>query len=73
VQGGQDRDAEARADERADGGDLVGLECDRRWGYGEVPEGTGGQASSPSAGPIGRPTSARIRWLIARVVPKVSH
>jgi hypothetical protein len=35
--------------------------------------GTGGQAGSRSAGSSGRPTSARIRWLIASVIPKVSH
>ena len=32
-----------------------------------------GQAGSGSAGWIGRPASARIRWLIASVIPKVSH
>ena len=35
--------------------------------------GIGGQAGSRSAGASGRPTSARIRWLIASVIPKVSH
>ena len=35
--------------------------------------GIGGQAGSRSAGSSGRPTSARIRWLIASVIPKVSH
>ena len=40
---------------------------------GALMPGTGGQAGSRSAGSSGRPTSARIRWLIASVIPKVSH
>ena len=35
--------------------------------------GTGSQEDSWSAGSTGRPASARIRWLIASVIPKVSH
>ena len=37
------------------------------------PDPSGGQAGSRSAGSSGRPASARIRWLIASVIPNVSH
>lgn len=44
-----------------------------RLGVVTLATGIGAQAGSRSAGSSGRPTSARIRWLIASVMPKVSH